>query len=192
MAKEEQVKAEEQEQVVESQDQGKSQDNGIEERLANLEKGYKSEIAGLNRKLSEKDDALKTYQREKMTETERIEAERKELAEERQKIANEKKALTTQKLVESELRGVGLSLDFAKRIHGETESEIKADVQALNDLFNSNVNKVVEKTVNERLAGKSPKSTEETKNTITRTEFDRLSEHERMTKIKAGVQVVEG
>ena len=63
---------------------------------------------------------------------------------------------------------------------------------ALKDLFQTSVTQVVEKTVNERLSGKPPKSTEEQKNTITRTEFDKLSDYERMTKIKSGVSVVEG
>lgn len=182
---EEQAKAtEEQEQVVE--------ENTIEQRMAALEAKYKSEIAGLNRKVSEKDEAVKRYEREKMSDTERLEAERKEIEAERAKIESERKTLTNQKITEAELRNAGLSLEFAKRIHGETEAEIKADVQALKEMFESNVSQVVEKVVNERLAGKSPKGTEETKNTIARSEFDKLSDYERMTKIKSGVKVVEG
>ena len=166
--------------------------NELEKRLEKLESQYKSEIAGLNRKISEKDEALKRFEREKMTEAERIEAERKEIETERARISAERLALTNQKIIESELRSAGLPLEFAKRIQGQNESDIKSDVLALKDLFQTSVTQVVEKTVNERLSGKPPKSTEEQKNTITRTEFDKLSDYERMTKIKAGVSVVEG
>ncbi len=183
--------------MAEEQDQAVEQDkvaepNELEVRIAELENRYKSEIKGLNRRISEREKELKAYEREKMSEEEKREAERKELEEARVALERERKSFTTQKLIESELQSVGLSLDFAKRIHGETEDEIKADVQALNELFNSNVTKVAEKTINERLSGKSPKSGEETKNTLTRTEFDALSDYEKAAKIKAGISIVEG
>lgn len=152
---------------------------------AKLKAQYNSENSALQEKLTR-------LEREKMTDDERKQAEREEYNTLKAQLEADRKAFSLQKSVESELRGAGLSLDFAKRINGETEEEIKADVQALKTLFNNNVNQVVEKVVNERLSGKSPKGTEETKNTITRSDFDKLSDYEKMEKIKAGIQVVEG
>jgi hypothetical protein len=152
---------------------------------AKLKSSYESEKQLLQEK-------LRAAEKEKMTEEERAKAEQAEFQTLKAQLESERKSFNQQKMIEVELADAGLPLNFAKRIHGETAEEITADVKSMKDLIETNVAKVAEKTINERLAGKSPKATEQTKNTITRSGFETLSDHERMDRIKAGVKIVEG
>ena len=161
---EEQVQVEKQEQV-ESQD--KSQDTqDIEKMIAEanaklkseLEERYKKEIAGLNKKNSELEGKVKKTEQEKMTEAERIEAERKELEAEKQTIKQQKIDL----MVAKELANSGLPEEFAKRISGETEDEIKADVKWLKDFLTSKAHELSEGEIAKRLAGDTPKGGQKT------------------------------
>lgn len=156
---------------VEKQEQVESQDNSqdtkdIETMIAEaneklkseLEERYKKEIAGLNKRNSELEGKVKKTELEKMSEAERIEAERKELEAEKQTIKQQKIDL----MVAKELANSGLPEEFAKRISGETEDEIKADVKWLKDFLTSKAHELSEGEIAKRLAGDTPKGGQKT------------------------------
>ena len=118
-----------------------------------LEERYKKEIAGLNKKNSELEGKVKKTEQEKMTEAERIEAERKELEAEKQTIKQQKIDL----MVAKELANSGLPEEFAKRISGETEDEIKADVKWLKDFLTTKAHELSQGEIAKRLGGEPPK-----------------------------------
>ena len=161
---EEQVQVEKQEQV---ESQAKEQDTKDIETMiaeanaklkAELEERYKKEIAGLNKRNSELESKVKKTELEKMSEAERIEAERKELEAEKQTIKQQKIDL----MVAKELANSGLPEEFAKRISGETEDEIKADVKWLKDFLTSKARELSEGEIAKRLAGDAPKGGQKT------------------------------
>ena len=151
----EQVQAQEQVQVEEPKVEESA---GLEKRLAELEERYKKELAGLNKRNSELEKKVKLTEQEKMTEAERLEAERKELQAEKDAIKREKINLQIIK----ELASVGLPADFANRISGETEDEIKADVKALKDFLDKKAHELSEAEIAKRLAGDAPKGGQKT------------------------------
>ena len=129
MADDKQVQDVNQEQVDETkQDSQLNVEELIAQKTAEIAEQYKKELAGLNKRNSELEKKVKLTEQEKMTEAERLEAERKELQAEKDAIKREKINLQIIK----ELASVGLPADFANRISGESEDEIKADVKALN------------------------------------------------------------
>ena len=161
---EEQVQVEKQEQV---DSQAKEQDTQDIEKMiaeanaklkAELEERYKKEIAGLNKRNSELEVKVKKTELEKMSEAERIEAERKELEAEKQTIKQQKIDL----MVAKELANSGLPEEFAKRISGETEDEIKADVKWLKDFLTSKAHELSEGEIAKRLGGEPPKGGQKT------------------------------
>ena len=151
----EQVQVESQVQVEEPKVEESA---GLEKRLAELEERYKKELAGLNKRNSELEKKVKLTEQEKMTEAERLEAERKELQAEKDAIKREKINLQIIK----ELASVGLPADFANRISGETEDEIKADVKALKDFLDKRAHELSEAEIAKRLAGDAPKGGQKT------------------------------
>ncbi len=151
----EQVQAQEQVQVEEPKVEESA---GLEKRLAELEERYKKELAGLNKRNSELEKKVKLTEQEKMTEAERLEAERKELQAEKDAIKREKINLQIIK----ELASVGLPADFANRISGETEDEIKADVKALKEFLDKKAHELSEAEIAKRLAGDTPKGGQKT------------------------------
>ena len=160
----EQVQVEKQEQVESQAKEQGTQD--IEKMIAEanaklkaeLEERYKKEIAGLNKRNSELEGKVKKTELEKMSEAERIEAERKELEAEKQTIKQQKIDL----MVAKELANSGLPEEFAKRISGETEDEIKADVKWLKDFLTSKAHELSEGEIAKRLAGDTPKGGQKT------------------------------
>ena len=155
----EQVQVEKQEQV---ESQAKEQDTqDIETMIAEAnaklkaeqEERYKKEIAGLNKRNSELEGKVKKTELEKMSEAERIEAERKELEAEQQTIKQQKIDL----MVAKELANSGLPEEFAKRISGETEDEIKADVKWLKDFLTTKAHELSQGEIAKRLGGEPPK-----------------------------------
>lgn len=156
----EQVQVEKQEQVnSQAVEQDKTQD--IEKMIAEanaklkaeLEERYKKELSGLNKRNSELESKVKKAEQEKMTEAERIEAERKELEAEKQALKRQRVDL----MIAKELASSGLPEEFAKRISGETEDEIKADVKWLKDFLTSKAHELSESEIAKRLAGDPPK-----------------------------------
>ena len=160
----EQVQVEKQEQVEsQAKEQGtKDIETMIAEAnaklKAELEERYKKEIAGLNKRNSELEGKVKKAEQEKMTEAERIEAERKELEAEKQTIKQQKIDL----MVAKELANSGLPEEFAKRISGETEDEIKADVKWLKDFLTTKAHELSQGEIAKRLGGEPPKGGQKT------------------------------
>ena len=151
----EQVQVESQVQVEEPKVEESA---GLDKRLAELEERYKKELAGLNKRNSELEKKVKATEAEKMTEAERLEAERKELQAEKDAIKREKINLQIIK----ELASVGLPADFANRISGENEDEIKADVKALKEFLDKKAHELSEAEIAKRLGGEPPKGGQKT------------------------------
>ncbi len=142
----EQVQAQEQVQVEEPKVEST-------DKLVELEEKYKKELAGLNKRNSELEKKVKLTEQEKMTETERLEAERKELQAEKDAIKREKINLQIIK----ELASVGLPQEFAKRISGTTEEEIEQDVLDLKSFLDKRAHELSESEIAKRLQGDTPK-----------------------------------
>lgn len=169
---EEQVQADEQVQVEEPKVE-------LDNKLVELEEKYKKELAGLNKRNSELEKKVKLTEQEKMTEAERIEAERKELQAEKDSIKRERINLQIIK----ELASVGLPADFANRISGETEDEIKADVKALNKFLDERAHERSEAEIAKRLKGEVPKGGD-IKTKLTEAEIEKLPTREERQKAR--------
>ena len=172
----EQVQAQEQVQVEEPKVEESA---GLDKRLAELEERYKKELAGLNKRNSELEKKVKLTEQEKMTEAERLEAERKELQAEKDAIKREKINLQIIK----ELASVGLPADFANRISGENEDEIKADVKALKEFLDKKAHELSEAEIAKRLKGEVPKGGE-SKKKLTEAEIEKLPTREERQKAR--------
>jgi len=168
----EQVQAEEQVQVEEPKVEAT-------DKLVELEEKYKKELAGLNKRNSELEKKVKLTEQEKMTEAEKLEAERKELQAEKDSIKRERINLQIIK----ELASVGLPADFANRISGETEDEIKADVKALNKYLDTRAHELSEAEIAKRLKGDIPKGGDP-KTKLTEAEIEKLPTREERQKAR--------
>jgi hypothetical protein len=176
----EQVQVESQVQVEEPKVEESA---GLEKRLAELEERYKKELAGLNKRNSELEKKVKLTEQEKMTEAERLEAERKELQAEKDAIKREKINLQIIK----ELASVGLPADFANRISGETEDEIKDDVKALKEFLDKKAHELSEAEIAKRLKGDIPKGGTNTSAKVMKREaFDKLTPADRLKFMSEG------
>ena len=166
---------------VQAQEQVQVEEPKVEptDKLAELEEKYKKELAGLNKRNSELEKKVKATEAEKMTEAERLEAERKELQAEKDAIKREKINLQIIK----ELANVGLPADFANRISGETEDEIKADVKALNKYLDTRAHELSEAEIAKRLKGENPKGGD-TKPKLTEAEIEKLPTREERQKAR--------
>ena len=119
---------------------------------AELSEQFKKEISGLNRKNSELQNILKEKDMEDKTEAEKKEMLQKELEE----LQGEIKDTNRGRIVDQELYNAGLPLEFAKRIIGEDEANIKEDISNIKAYIDGLVQAGVEKTINEKMAGKAP------------------------------------
>jgi len=147
--------AEEEKQELELEKELESVDSKIQTAIDEVQKQFKTEIAGLNRKNSELEKELETERKTKMTDLERVQFE---------KEAAEKKAATLEAQQEQfkvdQMIMAGLS---AKEINVGVKSLMKrpgtADelVNWINT-FTASVETEVERRVNERLKGKTPDS----------------------------------
>lgn len=135
---------------VQAESQGANQD--VLKRLAEIEAKYAKETAGLNKRNSELEKKVKQTELEKLTETEKFALERKELEAERALVAKERKDL----LVAKELANAGLPPEFANRISGATEEEIKVDVKWMKTFLESTAHKLSESEISKRLGGTAP------------------------------------
>lgn len=150
--------------------------------LAELE-DRKKEISGLNRKISEDEKVIKQKELEKLGEKERAAAELEIARKEREKIENETRELKRQRIVDAALIDAGIPIEFAKRINGQDEAEIQADVKAFKGYIDSLVNALKEKAVAEALAGKAPVSGKvESGKKMTLEEIEKLPSHEERVK----------
>jgi cell division septum initiation protein DivIVA len=145
----------------------------------------KSEISGLNRRNSELEKELKKKDLEKLSEKERIQAELDEAREEKKRIEQEAAEIIRGRNVDKELYDAGLSVEFAKRVIGQTEEEIKADVKALKKFIDAEINKGIEAEVNRRLSGKPPQAGGPVEKGNLQTLFDDAKKRNRMEEMIA-------
>lgn len=140
--------------------QGASQEPNIDQviadTIAKTKESLKSELAGLNRKVSELEKKNSDLEMAKLSDEERMKAEMEAAQSERDRLLAEADALKRSRMVETELNNAGLSIEFAKRIIGTTPEEISADVAALNDFITTQVNEKIENEVSRRLSGAAP------------------------------------
>lgn len=118
----------------------------------------KKEISGLNRKISEDEKVIKQKELEKLSEQDRAKAELEMIRQEKLKTENEIKEMARGRVIDKALIDAGIPLEFAKRISGQEESEIQADVKAFKDYIDKLVNEKKEQAVNQALAGKAPQA----------------------------------
>lgn len=131
-------------------------DAKMKEIEANLEEKYKTQIAGLDRKVSELSKEKEELALSKMDEKTRAAEEIRLAKEEKQKLMNETEAIKRERLIDKALFDAGLDPKMSSRISGKDESEITEDVKYFNGLINSQVEKRIEEEVNKRLSGKVP------------------------------------
>lgn len=125
---------------------------------AKLEAKYKTQIDGLNRAVSKVTKERDEERKAKMTEEEKAQAEIAELKAEKERERQELIRVRQERIIDTELASVGLPLDFAKYISGESDEEIKESVQGLFDYINKTANELKETEINKRLSGKGPGS----------------------------------
>ena len=151
---------------VEVQDQGNTegqavpqdqQSNDIEKRISELEKRYKAETQGLNKRNSELEKQLKEIEREKMTEAERRKAEESEWLTKQETLKKETLELERQKSITEALYENELPKEFRGRIAGQTPEEIAEDAKVLKALLQETAQNLADKMIKERLSGSPPK-----------------------------------
>jgi len=120
--------------------------SAVDKTASKIKKEYEAKLSNLEAELAKERKA-------KMTDAERIEAERKEFEEKSKALAERERKLT---IIEA-LAGVGLPADFANRISGTTEDEIKADAKALKEYLDMRAHELSESEIAKRLAGEAPK-----------------------------------
>lgn len=166
MVEEKQVQADEQEQVK-SEDQAIQQDQqttntDVEALLAQQEEKYKKELAGLNKTVTKLQKDKEALELEKMSESERAEAERQKAIDEAEAV----KAETAKLIRERDLTRVLFNSDldpdlFADRIKGDTFEEMEADAAVLAKTINEAVEAKMEKEISRRLGGVKPERGED-------------------------------
>lgn len=159
MEVEEQVQGEGQEQVVEDQATPQDQTKEFQQRLEELEANYKAQIKGLDKKVGLLAKEKEALEMEKLTETERAEAEKQMAIDEAAAIRAETESLRRDRDLTKVLFDSGLDPElFGSRIQGKTVEEMESDVKALNEAIDKTVNDRVEKEVSRRLGGETPKA----------------------------------
>ena len=130
----------------------------IEARFNKLEETHKAEVAGLNRKNSEREKEVEQLKLDKLEGKERAEKELELLKTEKERILAETGKIKIDRLIEKSLIDSELPVEFANRIKGDDEANIKEDVQKFKTFIDAQIEKGVEAQVNARLAGKGPEA----------------------------------
>lgn len=146
--------------------------SAVDKTASKIKKEYEAKLSNLETELAKERKA-------KMTEAERIEAERKEFEEKSKALAERERKLT---IIEA-LAGVGLPPDFANRISGTTEDEIKADAKALKEFLDTRAHELSEAEIAKRLKGDNPKGGD-TKTKLTEAEIEKLPTREERQKAR--------
>ena len=115
---------------------------------------------------------LEAERRAKLTEAEKLAEERKEFEAMKKQFIYEKRVNETSKVLASN----NLPIEFADFLISDSD---EATTQRV-DLFKNAFNEAVEKLVNERLKGNTPKSSASTTNTMTKEKFRSMSYKEKM------------
>ena len=103
----------------------------------------------------------------KLTEAEKLAEERKEFEEMKKQFEYEQRVNSTSKVLASN----NLPIEFADFLIAETD---EATTQRV-DLFKNAFNQAIEKTINERLRGKTPKVPTQTSKGITKEEWNKMN-----------------
>ena len=103
----------------------------------------------------------------KLTEAEKLAEERKEFEEMKKQFEYEQRVNSTSKVLASN----NLPIEFADFLIAETD---EATTQRV-DLFRNAFNQAIEKTINERLRGKTPKVSTQTSKGITKEEWNNMN-----------------
>ena len=123
-----------------------------------LEADYKSQIAGLNRAVSEKDKRLQELELSKLDEKARAERELELAREATEKERIELETIRRERSIEKSLLEVGLPVEFSGRVKGETDDAIKEDAKILKEFIDKQIEQGVEKWRNDKLGGKGPET----------------------------------
>jgi hypothetical protein len=140
---------------IQDQAAEQQQEQGIEQQL-NIEQPdlrYKSEIAGLNRKIAE---MRKQMEESSMTAEQKAEALRKE----REELEQETATLRRNLIIERQLKEYSLPQEFTDRVQGNTEEEIKQDAERFRTFIDNLVHENMKDEINRKLAGKPPRGGE--------------------------------
>lgn len=143
----------------------------------------KREISGLNKKISADEQVIKQKELEKLSEQDRAKAELQIVLDEKTKTEGEIKELSRSRVIDKALIDAGIPIEFAKRISGQTEDEIKSDVETLKAFIDTITNEKSEKKINERLAGKPPEAGAAPGNKLSLEEINKIPDRE--SRIKA-------
>ncbi len=146
--------------------------SAVDKTASKIKKEYEAKLSNLEAELAKERKA-------KMTDAERIEAERKEFEEKSKALAERERKL----MIIEALASVGLPADFANRISGTTEDEIKADAKALKEFLDKKAHELSEAEIAKRLKGETPKGGE-TKKRLTEAEIEKLPTREERQKAR--------
>ena len=158
--------------VTNTDDLEKRIQSAVDKTASKIKKEYEAKLAEANSKLAE-------IQKSQMTDEQKREAEKRELEERAKALAERERKLT---VIEA-LADVGLPADFANRISGKDEDEIKADAKALKEFLDKKAHEMSEAEIAKRLKGEVPKGGE-TKKKLTEAEIEKLPTREERQKAR--------
>jgi len=159
-----------------SDDVQKMIQSAVDKSISKVKKEYEGKLSEMEKQLAEE-------RKSKMSEEEKAEARAKEIEARDKLIAERERKLT---IIEA-LTDAGLPKDFANRISGNTEDEIKDDVQALKKFLESKAHELSESEIAKRLKGDTPKGGQNpTGKTMTREAFQKLDPKSRIDFMSSG------
>jgi DNA repair exonuclease SbcCD ATPase subunit len=162
--------------VPNTDDLDKRIQSAVDKTASKIKKEYEAKLSNLETELANERKA-------KMTDAERIEAERKEFEEKSKALAERERKLT---IIEA-LAGVGLPPDFANRISGTTEDEIRTDAKALKEFLDTRAHELSEAEIAKRLKGDTPKGGQKPSDKVmTRESFEKLDPQAKIDFMVAG------
>ena len=158
--------------VTNTDDLEKRIQSAVDKTASKIKKEYEAKLAEANSKLAE-------IQKSQMTDEQKREAEKRELEERAKALADRERKLT---VIEA-LADVGLPPDFANRISGKSEDEIKADAKVLKEFLDKKAHELSEAEIAKRLKGEVPKGGE-AKKKLTEAEIEKLPTREERQKAR--------
>jgi len=162
--------------VTNTDDLEKRIQSAVDKTASKIKKEYEAKLAEANSKLAE-------IQKSQMTDEQKREAEKRELEERAKALADRERKLT---VIEA-LADVGLPPDFANRISGKSEDEIKADAKALKDFLDKKAHELSEAEIARRLKGDTPKGGQKPSDKVmTRESFEKLDPQAKIDFMVAG------
>lgn len=131
-------------------------DNSLDAKLAEIEKRWKSEISGLNRRNSELEKALQEKELSALSEKERAAKEIELAKAEKDRILAETEAIKTDRLKEKAIMDKGLPLDFAQYISAKDESAIAEQAEKLSRYITEEAQRLYKAEANKNFGGAAP------------------------------------